>query len=322
MGIVGIVDVSGDLAALAFKTVEAAAVADPERAAAVVEESADGGAFGIARSGEQGGEVGAGPVHAVEAAEGGADPEGALVVLAKRVDLVVPDGAGIAGMVAVRRETSRLPVEGEEAAVVGAGPKEALSVEAEGQDFVGGSGGPWLRPGDEMVDLAAVGIDAVESVLGADPEYAGTVEGEGIDVIAAEGRSRARVGTEAEKALAGAVETIQAAVLGAHPEVPLAIFDDATDEIGRKAVRLGWVRQVHGEGIAVVAVQTFIGAAPEEALTVLKEAVDLAVGEPLIDGIVAELQLAFLAVAGAGPEHSRENRAKKSREQPEQGESA
>jgi len=164
----------------------------------------------------------------------------------------------------------------------------------EGEDGVGAGIGV-TGIGEKTGDLMAVAADAVDPVFGAHPQAAAAVQEHGVDIVAAEQQSRTRVRAEALEGAAVAVEAVEAAAVGADPERALLIFGQAADEVGGETVRVGGVLLIGDKVVAVIAVQSLVGAAPDEALVVLQEAVHLAVGESLIDGEVAELQLALLA---------------------------
>ncbi|OPZ77809.1 MAG: hypothetical protein BWY77_01629 [bacterium ADurb.Bin431] len=216
------------------------------------------------------------------------------------MDLVIAEGMGIAAEVAIGGKAFSGGIEGEQAAGVGADPEQAAAVEMEGEYFIGAGSG-FAGVGEKAGDPAAVAADAVEAVLGAHPEAAAAVQEHGVDIVAAEQQPGTRVCAEALKGAAVPVEAVEAAVFSADPEVALLVLGQAADEVGGEAAGIGGILLVDDKVVAVVAVEPLVGAAPDEALAVLEKAVHLAVGKSLIDGEVAELQLALLAVAGLGP---------------------
>ena len=90
--------------------------------------------------------------------------------------------------------------------------------------------------------------------------------------------------------------SVQSTRLSADPEITFAIFQNTANEIRRNAVRIIRIRLKHGEAVAIIFIQSFIGAEPQKSLAVLVDAIDLAVRETIFDGDVGEFQILLLGV--------------------------
>ena len=78
-------------------------------------------------------------------------------------------------------------------------------------------------------------------------------------------------------------------ILGDKPkQVPL-IPEAVLDPVGAQAVGIASIVLIDPEFVAVVAVQPILRAKPHEAMAVLDDAVDRALGEAVFDGEAPEL---------------------------------
>ena len=68
-----------------------------------------------------------------------------------------------------------------------------------------------------------------------------------------------------------AVQPAQSSAAGRNPEIPTAVFEDVLHRVLLKRGRVRGVVIENGELIAVVAIESFLGAEPHEALRVLND---------------------------------------------------
>jgi hypothetical protein len=93
----------------------------------------------------------------------------------------------------------------------------------------------------------------------------------------------------AVKAVQGRVVTVEDGVCADKPEVVALITVAVLDPVGAQAVGIVAMVLIDPELVAVVAVQTVLGAEPHKAPAVLDDAVDRALGKTVLDGELPEL---------------------------------
>jgi hypothetical protein len=269
-----------------FQAVEVGA--DPQVVAGVVVEGQDAGVahafigadvapLRLAVAGAPGVEAG-----------GGADPQdpalphrqrhhGVALGAAVRVDVVVVEAAR-----AGRQVVDAAP---------GADPQAAAPVRRQCGDAVVAQAAGVAAVMPEGAEASAGDVEMDQAVAGADPQAAGAIADDGGDrAVARHPLGGGREGI-AHELLGGLVEARQAAAR-AEPQSPFAVFPGCLYIVVRQRGGIARVAAEDAHLVAVVAVQSVLGAEPHESGPVLQDGLDRFLRQPLFQAHVFEAQAA------------------------------
>lgn len=161
-------------------------------------------------------------------------------------------------------------------AVIGADPDAAGAIFKQSLHGRTGEGGRVFRVRLELPDGPAIGRDQQQAPESADPDIVLAVPQQALDGrIDPKARVDAKV-FEAEEDVPVGVVDGEAATEGADPQPVLAVLEDRFDLVIADGVGIAGVVAKDGKGIAVVPVEAILGADPQEAVAVAKDAIDAA----------------------------------------------
>ena len=116
-------------------------------------------------------------------------------------------------------------------------------------------------------------LDAIQATYGSHPQPAATVFGQGVDAVVGERARVLRVVAVAAEGARRRLPAVQAAAPGAHPEGTRSVLVDGAEVDVGELARLPGREPAAQHPVTVVTVEPSLRAEPEEALTVLEDAV-------------------------------------------------
>ena len=215
-----------------------------------------------------------------DAARLGSHPGCAVSIYQYTPDIAVANGIGEVVAILVAGLLAGCRVEPDEPVAVGADPQITKLVQGHGAN-TGTSFTARLACKADVVTECSVGLHAAQTAARAYPNGAVGRLCNCPHAVVREARRVVRVVTKMPEGFGVCLEQVQAAV-GSYPDSTVAVFENVVDPAIRKAVRL--VRRVVEdlEVIAVVAVQSLLGADPDKPLTVLNDALGRRVRDAVV----------------------------------------
>lgn len=125
-------------------------------------------------------------------------------------------------------------------------------------------------------------IKDIQAIFCRDPELSFWSGGKCVDSVMTNGVHVYGVSHEGLKGAGMRVETIQPAIIGAHPKGSLPVFKDACDVAVAEAI--GLIRRMikAREILAIKQVERIVGPKPHKPIAVLKDGVNRGLGEALL----------------------------------------
>ena len=247
-------------------------------------------------------------VQRVQATRLRPNPQDPLGILPQGGDIVAAQAVGVLSPVPVCCELPGLPVEPAEPAAMCTDPQPALRVLEERCDMVAGKAARVIWIVLEGSPLSGSPLEPVETMCQRpDPQHVLGIYENRADrdlVQAWPILLTQRVGAEHLRPL---VEAHQSSIR-AQPERVLRIIQNGTDDVRVEAGRVGRVVAIDGERVAIVLVETILGADPQVSLAILEHSHDLGLGKPVFkpqpfeagDVALYVSHLAHLLVCSAG----------------------
>lgn len=138
------------------------------------------------------------------------------------------------------------------------------------------------------------GVERVQPVGRADPQHAQGIAVKSVEAVIRKAEAIGGVVPVVREFAGFAIEFIESSSTRAEPQLALLIFRNCYHIVVRKAVRVAGIVPVAFEAVAVVTVQAVCRAQPYESFAVLKNCIDRALRQALLDRNMLELEFACL----------------------------